>query len=160
MSFNFRLKLSGMKKALCCLLAIVLINCGRSTSDESADSASFEKSDSVLRSEADGANETKTVVCTFESFSMGDCPHTIFDCGDFGVAEIDMLSEEEKNLWFDLISSDTTQDQEAANPKFVSKKFEIVYNMIEGYPCQPGYGYEEEMEKGQIFNLLSFKRLD
>ncbi len=111
-------------------------------------------------SNADGAANTsnvKTVQGTFESFEMGDCPHLTFSCGDFGVAQTNQLNQEEQALWDSLIKE--LGQGPTGNPEMVGTKFEIKYNMTKGYPCQPGYPDTESMTKGEVENILSFKKL-
>ncbi|TAF32478.1 MAG: hypothetical protein EAZ57_08695 [Cytophagales bacterium] len=100
----------------------------------------------------------KTEQGVYESFEFGDCPHIMFSCGDFGVADTKVLSGADLKLFNSLI--DETSEMPKANTKLIGKKFEIQYRMTEGYPCQAGYPDQSAMTKGQIPSLLSFKRVN
>lgn len=94
-----------------------------------------------------------TVVCTFESTGLGDCWHVVFDCGDYGDADISLLSEEDKALWKSLSVSDS--EGESSNPAMVGKKFEINARNVHGELCG-----ENGTSPGIVAQIISFKKVD
>lgn len=94
-----------------------------------------------------------TTVCTFKDYSVGDCGHVEFDCGDYGDADPSQLSEEDAKLWASLFVSDT--DGERGNPELIGKKFEITERQVVGEVCDENGG-----SQGRVPQLLSFKRAD
>ncbi|HRI80263.1 MAG TPA: hypothetical protein PLR06_12080 [Cyclobacteriaceae bacterium] len=98
-------------------------------------------------------HEPATSVCVFQDYSIGDCGHLLFDCGDFGDAMTDELDEAGKKLWMDLSIEDA--NGERGNPKYIGKKFEITMGTKKGPICNEGQGGE-----GDAPNILSFKLVD
>jgi hypothetical protein len=101
----------------------------------------------------DESNETELITCTFQDYGLGDCAHIIFDCGDYGDADINALSEEGQQLWADLDAEDG--DDVIGNPKYVGKRFSIKIGTTRGPACNEGQGGE-----GVVPKILEFKLLD
>lgn len=88
--------------------------------------------------------------CKFEEYSMGDCGHLLFNCGDYGDADISGLTPQEQALWNDLIVSDSEGDR--GNPEYVGKEFIITVTTTTGPACNEGQGGE-----GQVPKILEFR---
>ncbi|MEJ0029553.1 MAG: hypothetical protein WDO15_03950 [Bacteroidota bacterium] len=102
----------------------------------------------------DESNETELITCIFQDYSVGDCGHILFDCGDYGDADIQQLSQEEKQLWMDLGVDDET-DGTKGNPKYVGKKFSVRVGTTRGPACNEGQGGE-----GVVPRILEFKLMN
>jgi hypothetical protein len=99
----------------------------------------------------DYTDEVFTKECEFSDYSVGDCGHLEFSCGDFGNAKAANLSAEDQAIWNDLaISND---DGETGNPKYVGKTFIIKYKIVPGDKC----GDPSGPQYGPIEQLISFK---
>ena len=99
----------------------------------------------------DERNETELITCTFQDFSVGDCGHLIFTCGDYGDADISALPEDQQKLWRSL-AVDDEKDGPSANPEYVGKEFSIRIGTTTGPACNEGQGGE-----GTIPKILEFK---
>lgn len=99
----------------------------------------------------DYTDEVFTKECEFSDYSIGDCGHLEFSCGDFGNAKAANLSAEDQAIWNDLaISND---DGETGNPKYIGKTFIIKYKIVPGDKC----GDPSGPQYGPIEQLISFK---
>jgi hypothetical protein len=68
------------------------------------------------------------------------------------------MDEDSRKLWSDLV---TTEDgEEKANPDYVGRSFEITFGYITGWPCQAGYPDTEQMTKGDVQYVTSFKLIE
>lgn len=100
--------------------------------------------------------EIITEICTFSDFSIGDCGHLEFDCGDFGDALISPeLSEEGKQLWQALVVSD--DNGERGNPTYVGKKFQIKYKMVKGTICGEPDANGNYYRDGEVAMIIGFR---
>lgn len=160
-------------KHLLLLSVLVLAACGGSKqADAPADSTSAPQDSIATVSIADPAptdsviaapnptpaapeSKTKTKVCKFTALEYGDCQHVIFDCGDFGNANVDALTPKQKEGWQSLMAFEEHGDFPVANPDKVGKTFEIKYEEIEGDICD---GLASS-HKGTIQKVLSFKQV-
>lgn len=79
--------------------------------------------------------EKKTETCILQNAGLGDCAHLIFDCGDFGNAEL-FLDEASYKLWESLTVSDAN-DEVVPNPTYKGKKYQITYVPKYGIRCEP-----------------------
>jgi hypothetical protein len=106
-----------------------------------------------LSAASEPSSEVKTITCTFQAYEIGDCGHMMFDCGDYGEADISKLSEEDKALWLDLGLADSDGESEGdnSNPKYVGKSFTMKVGETRGPACNDGQGGE-----GRIPLLLEF----
>jgi hypothetical protein len=98
----------------------------------------------------DSPIEATTSVCTYQEYAMGDCSHVVFDCGDYGDANPNNLSEEDLTLWSSLFVEGTEGTH--TNPDMVGKKFEIKEYSVPGTICG-----EEGGTEGNVPRLVSFK---
>jgi hypothetical protein len=94
-----------------------------------------------------------TTICAFKDYSVGDCGHIEFDCGDYGDADASQLNEEDAKLWASLFISDG--DGERGNPEMIGKHFEITEREVAGDICN-----EDGSSQGRVPMILAFKRLD
>ena len=76
----------------------------------------------------------KVSTCVLQDSGFGDCSHIIFDCGDFGNAEV-YLDEASEALWYDL-SVEPQDGDIQVNPKYKGKTFEITYAEATGVRCE------------------------
>lgn len=98
--------------------------------------------------------EVKTITCTFKEYAIGDCGHMIFDCGDYGDADISQLSDAAKALWNDL-SLDGDSEGDFSNPAYVGKSFTMKVGETRGLACNEGQG-----GMGKIPLLLEFRLVE
>ncbi len=105
----------------------------------------------------DGADERgdaetgyETFTCIFQEYSIGDCGHMLFSCGDYGDADISNLPAEAQALWNNLVISDS--EGERGNPEYVGKEFTITVGTTTGPACNEGQGGE-----GQVPMIVEFK---
>jgi len=47
----------------------------------------------------EGFDEVEVISCVFKDYSVGDCGHMEFSCGDYGDADTSALSPEDLALW-------------------------------------------------------------
>ena len=102
----------------------------------------------------DESNETEIITCTFQDYSVGDCGHILFSCGDYGDADISALTEEEQKLWRDLAVDDETNGA-SGNPEYVGKTFSIRIGTTRGPACNEGQGGEGDVPKILEFKLMN-----
>jgi hypothetical protein len=95
------------------------------------------------------SNETELITCTFNDYSVGDCGHMEFSCGDYGDADVSSLTEDEQQLWKSLSVSDGTGEH--GNPEYIGKEFEIRIGTVRGLACNEGRG------EGWVPRILAFK---
>ena len=99
---------------------------------------------------SNGEQAVKTTTCVFQDYSLGDCGHMEFDCGDYGEADTEQLSAVDQALWNDLTISDS--EGEHGNPKYIGKSFTIKEGIGIGRICNEGQG-----GNGEVPVLLEFK---
>jgi hypothetical protein len=99
----------------------------------------------------DESNETELITCTFQDYTVGDCGHVIFTCGDYGDADVNALPEDELKMWNDLMVDDETNGP-SGNEKYIGKEFRIRIGTTTGPACNEGQGGE-----GRIPKILEFK---
>lgn len=92
----------------------------------------------------------ETYTCIFQEYSIGDCGHLLFSCGDYGDADTSELSKEEKELWDQLVVS--TDEGEGGNPDLVGKEFIMKVGTTRGPACNEGQGGE-----GYVPKILEFR---
>jgi hypothetical protein len=80
--------------------------------------------------------------CKLEDYSLGDCAHLEFDCGDFGNAST-YLDDASQQLWSDLMIE--TDEETSVNPEYKGRTFEITYGEQYGTRCE-----QEGEEKYQL----------
>jgi hypothetical protein len=83
--------------------------------------------------------------CVFQDYSVGDCGHIEFSCGDFGDADASGLPADQLAVWEDLVIADS--DGERPNPKYVGKSFSIGFELTTGPACNEGQGGQGEIQK-------------
>ncbi|HQQ96445.1 MAG TPA: hypothetical protein PLX35_04245 [Cyclobacteriaceae bacterium] len=72
--------------------------------------------------------------CVLKSAQSLPCEHLVFDCGDFGNADL-YLDEASQNLWYSLHVA-APADDIAPNPEYEGKVFEIRYVEKKGIRCE------------------------
>ncbi|MEI9920381.1 MAG: hypothetical protein WDO14_16540 [Bacteroidota bacterium] len=100
--------------------------------------------------EGEGMSETEVITCTFNDYGMGDCPHIMFSCGDYGFADTSALSKDEQDLWSDL--STEQGDEILPNPEYVGKTFVMRVGSTTGEACNEGQG-----GRGIVPKILEFR---
>ena len=78
--------------------------------------------------------DVKKSNCVLKSAQSLPCQHLVFDCGDFGNANL-YLDEASQNLWYSLHVA-APADDIAANPEYEGKVFEITYVEKRGIRCE------------------------
>jgi len=93
----------------------------------------------------------QTEECVFVDYSIGDCGHIEFSCGDFGNADSHKLPEADRQLWSAL--SVSGPDGEVGNPEYIGKTFTIQYRTVQGAICTD----PSQPQVGDVQELVSFK---
>lgn len=78
--------------------------------------------------------DVKTSNCVLQSAQSLPCQHLVFDCGDFGNADL-YLDDASLELWYSLHVA-APADDIAVNPEYEGKVFQVTYVEKKGTRCE------------------------
>lgn len=105
------------------------------------------------RPETEG--EIVTTECIFSGYSIGDCGHLEFDCGDFADAEFsEDMPELDRTLWEDLVTN-----EDVGNPEHTGKSFKMTYMMVTGQTCGEPDENGNYYREGPVAMIIGFKKM-